>query len=183
MQSQQAGFTLIEVLVAFLIITVGLLGLGALQTSTMNNQLEAYQRAQVTVLVDDMANRVRANPVDAAAGSYSTTAIASTAYGTLSTTTNCAGLTNVIERDLCEWNELLAGVSAKAGTTAVGAPIGARGCLSVGPVSGSGEYVVRVAVAWQGLTPSAAPAAACGKDAYGDDTYRRVIYRDVAVRG
>ena len=64
------GFTLIEVLVAFLIITIGLLGLGAMQVNTMNDQFEANQRAYATWLVDDMASRIRANAPDAVAGAY-----------------------------------------------------------------------------------------------------------------
>ena len=59
--SDQTGFTLIEVLVTLLIIAIGLLGLGALQVNTMNDQFEANQRAYATSLVDDMASRIRAN--------------------------------------------------------------------------------------------------------------------------
>jgi len=51
----QTGFTLIEVLVTFLVTTIGLLGLAALQVNTINNGFEAQQRALVTALVDDMA--------------------------------------------------------------------------------------------------------------------------------
>ncbi len=44
------GFTLIEVLVTIVILAVGLLGLALLQTTSLNNQLEAYQRAQAHVV-------------------------------------------------------------------------------------------------------------------------------------
>ena len=64
------GFTLIEVLVTFLITTVGLLGLAALQVNTMNDQFEAIQRAQITAMVDDMAARIRMNPAAAGSGAY-----------------------------------------------------------------------------------------------------------------
>ncbi|NDH41803.1 MAG: type IV pilus modification protein PilV, partial [Gammaproteobacteria bacterium] len=61
----QTGFTLIEVLVTFLLTAIGLLGLASLQVNTINNGFEAQQRALVTTLVDDMAERVRMNPVGA----------------------------------------------------------------------------------------------------------------------
>ena len=68
--TQQAGFTLIEVLVTFLIVAIGLLGLGALQVNTMNNSFETYQRALVGSIVEDMAARIRMNPNAAMAGDY-----------------------------------------------------------------------------------------------------------------
>jgi type IV pilus assembly protein PilV len=52
---KQSGFTLIEVLVTFVVIALGLLGFGAMQVSTMNGSFEAYQRALVTSMVEDMA--------------------------------------------------------------------------------------------------------------------------------
>ncbi len=44
---------------------IGLLGLALLQTTSLNNQLEAYQRAQALLLLEDMANRIRVNSVAA----------------------------------------------------------------------------------------------------------------------
>ena len=67
---QQAGFTLIEVLVTLVIIAIGLLGLGALQLNTMNNSFDTYQRALVGSIVDDMAARIRMNSQAARAGDY-----------------------------------------------------------------------------------------------------------------
>ena len=48
---RHAGFTLIEVLVTFVIIAIGLLGLGALQVNTMNNSFDTHQRALVASMV------------------------------------------------------------------------------------------------------------------------------------
>jgi type IV pilus assembly protein PilV len=173
------GFTLIEVLVTFVIIAIGLLGLAALQVNTMNGQFEAYQRSMVTALVDDMAARIRVNPTDAKAGSY--TAQSGAYYGLQSTSTDCSALA-AAARDLCDWNAAIAGASTQSGGTNVGAPLGARGCIELGPASGSGETVLRVSVAWQGISPSVAPAIDCGENAFGDESYRRVVFRDVAVR-
>ncbi|MDO9212585.1 MAG: type IV pilus modification protein PilV [Methylococcales bacterium] len=55
------GFTLIEVLIAMLLLAVGLLGLAALQTSTLRSNLAAYNHGQATQLLYDMTDRIRAN--------------------------------------------------------------------------------------------------------------------------
>lgn len=58
----QAGFSLIEALIALVILSVGLLGIAAIQTQALLQSREAYLTSQATSLVQDMADRVRANP-------------------------------------------------------------------------------------------------------------------------
>lgn len=53
--------TLIEVLVTLVIISVGLLGIAALQLTTVRNNYDAFVRAQAAVLASDMLDRMRAN--------------------------------------------------------------------------------------------------------------------------
>lgn len=54
----------------------------------------------------------------------------------------------------------------------VGALIAARGCVSQpDPLAAPQVYVV--AVAWQGLRETGAPAAACGSGAYSSEATRR----------
>lgn len=55
------GFTLIEVLIAMLVLAIGLLGLATLQTYTLRSNLAAYNYGQATQLLYDMADRMRAN--------------------------------------------------------------------------------------------------------------------------
>ena len=55
------GFTLIEVLVAMLIIAIGILGIAALQYKGMQYNQDAYFRTQVNYLAYDMADRIRLN--------------------------------------------------------------------------------------------------------------------------
>lgn len=165
------GFTLIEVLITLLIVAIGLLGLAALQVNTLNKQFETLQRAQVTAMIEDMASRIRMNPTEAKSGAY---------YGTASGV-NCASLLGA-DRDLCEWNAMMSGASVEDQGVNLAAPLGVQGCIEAGPESGSGETVLRVSMAWQGVTKSAAPGISCGANDYGDESYRRVLFRDVAVR-
>lgn len=55
------GMTLIEVLVTLVIISVGLLGVAAMQLSTVRNNYDAFVRSQAAVLASDILDRVRAN--------------------------------------------------------------------------------------------------------------------------
>ena len=64
-RSSSRGFTMIEVLVTIAILMIGLLGLAALQTNATVAELEAYQRSQALVLVQDMADRISANKANA----------------------------------------------------------------------------------------------------------------------
>ncbi len=58
----QRGVSMIEVLVAVLIFTVGLIGLGGLLITATKSNASAYVRTQVTFLANNMADRMRANP-------------------------------------------------------------------------------------------------------------------------
>jgi type IV pilus assembly protein PilV len=64
------GFTLLEVMVALLVLSIGLLGLAALQTTALRANHEALMRTQATELAYDITDRMRANPVGVTAGDY-----------------------------------------------------------------------------------------------------------------
>jgi type IV pilus assembly protein PilV len=173
----QRGTTMIEVLVTIVILTIGLLGLAGLQTRLQSSEMEAYQRAQALVLVNDMAERIATNRANAAAyvtGSDSPLG----ADMTCSTST-----ATQVDRDIGEWCDALQGASETAtGNIRVGAVIGGRGCVED---LGNNEYLITVA--WQGLTPISAPSPACGQGEYNGgtactgDLCRRVITTVVRI--
>ena len=59
--NKNTGFTLIEVLIAMIILAVGLLGLAGLQATSLRNNQSAYNRSVATQLAYDIADRMRAN--------------------------------------------------------------------------------------------------------------------------
>lgn len=59
--SQNHGFSLVEVLVALLVLSIGLLGLAALQTTSLQYNTGSYFRTQATFLAYDIIDRMRAN--------------------------------------------------------------------------------------------------------------------------
>lgn len=71
--SHQRGFSLIEVLVAVLIFSIGLLGLASLMVMSTRSDQSAYMRTQVAFLAQSMADRMSANPVGVWNGDYNTT--------------------------------------------------------------------------------------------------------------
>lgn len=64
------GATLIEVMVALVIVAVGLLGLAGLQATSLQTNSNAEKRTQATIVANDMIERMRANPVGVAGGRY-----------------------------------------------------------------------------------------------------------------
>lgn len=55
------GFTLVEVLVSMVILSVGLLGLASLQSLALKDNQDAYLRSQANFLAYEMNDRLRAN--------------------------------------------------------------------------------------------------------------------------
>jgi type IV pilus assembly protein PilV len=68
--SRTRGMTLVEVLVSLVVLSVGLLGIAALQMTSLRNNLGAHLRSQATVLAYDVTDRMRANRTQATAGAY-----------------------------------------------------------------------------------------------------------------
>jgi len=184
----ERGFTMLEVLVALLILLIGLLGLAGLLVSTQQGEVEAYQRKQAAVLLQDMIDRLTSNPKAAGAAGqcYAFTTNTSTGSPALGTGSSggllcSAGSASQQTRgtaDLAAWHNALRGTAEQKGGANVGAIIDARGC-----VTNPSSEVYTISVAWRGLQPTVAPPAAytCGKDQYlnasgvADERLRRVI--------
>ncbi|MBZ2209386.1 type IV pilus modification protein PilV [Massilia soli] len=180
---RQRGTTLVEVLVTVVVLAFGLLGIAAFQAKAQAGSLEAYQRAQAVVLLEDMQARMSGNPEQIAA--Y----VTESPLGTEDTPGDCSEAEAGSARDKCEWSTALLGAAELKGADGAraGAMLGARGCITeiqaLSNTAGacrSGIY--QVTVAWQGLHATRAPNHTCGEGAYGDDeTLRRAIGMRVAV--
>ena len=97
---RMAGFTLLEVLVALVVLSIGLLGLSGLQTSSLRNNHAAFLRSQATLLKADIVDRMRANSDSAKAGDYDI------AYNATAGEVSCVGTcsaSDVADLDLFEW--------------------------------------------------------------------------------
>lgn len=112
---KQSGFTLLEILVALLVLAIGLLGLAGLMTSSMRNNLSASHRTQATWQAYDIVDRMRANRVAAISGSYTT------AFGAAACSPTAPGGTPP-QQDIANWKKQLAcALPAGDGSVAVNA--------------------------------------------------------------
>lgn len=181
MSSQkQSGFTLIEVLIAVVIFSVGLLSVASLQIVARKANYEAVQRTTASHLAQAMLERMRANRP--ALATYSSGGERQLGGGTIAAPANtcrnratpCVAA-NLALADLWDWEQLLDGAFEVAGGASVGGLVSPRACIRGN--GGTGAYTV--AIAWRASTESeVAPADACGAGlaVYGaSDEFRRVV--------
>jgi len=103
------GFSLIEVLVTLVVLSIGLLSLAALQVATLKNNNSALSRFEATTLMYDILDRMRANRTPAIAGNYN-----------IALTDNAPTCTVIASCDLRDWlNALSASLPAGDGSIAV----------------------------------------------------------------
>jgi len=95
----QVGFSLIEVLVSVFVLAVGLLGLANLQITSLKINQEAEQRSMAISQINEMADRMRANPVGITAGDYNNLS----GPPSLPTCNPCSP-TQIASRDFSIWN-------------------------------------------------------------------------------
>ena len=91
----QHGFTMLEVLISMIVISIGLLGYAGLQAASLKNGHVAYLRSQATIQAHDIVERMRVNRTAAIAGDYNV-AIGSSGGGS-----------GVAGNDLTEWKRNL----------------------------------------------------------------------------
>lgn len=91
----QRGIALLEVLIAFFVLSIGLMGLASLQIKSLQFNQGAYQRSQATVAANDILDRMRLNRKAAQADGYEVS-LGSTSGGS-----------GTAKDDLEEWLEFL----------------------------------------------------------------------------
>jgi type IV pilus assembly protein PilV len=104
-RTTQHGFTLLEVLIAVVILSVGLLGLAALQATSLKSNHASLTRSQIAILSYDMVDRMRANRPAMLLGDYNLPA--STQNTDCTTTTGCTPA-DMADHDYFEWSTLIA---------------------------------------------------------------------------
>ena len=85
-QGKQDGFTLLEVLIALLVLSIGLLGLAGLQTTALRSNQMAGMRTLAIQHAYGISDRMRANPTGVDAQLYVQNVTATVPTGT---TVNC----------------------------------------------------------------------------------------------
>ncbi len=109
-QTRHAGFTLIEVLIAVIVLSLGLLGIAALQANALKSNHSAVQRSQATMLAYFMMDAMRANRQAALNGSYNLGSAASPAC-------NAPSGSTLVAHDQAAWINALKQNLGNANTT------------------------------------------------------------------
>lgn len=175
---KSSGFSLLEVLIAMVVLSIGLLGIAGLQATSKRTSYEALQRTTAVMLTRDIIERMRTNPDQIAAynGTVDTTTI---------THNDCSAATctpvQLAAYDLFEWQQAILGASELSDTGVnTGGLVSPVGCITVAAACTSCS--VTVAIAWRGMTKLSDPSIdTCGNasgnydDTAGDNVFRRVI--------
>ena len=183
--TKSRGFSLLEILVAVLILAIGLLGMAGLQLVATRSVQESFQRSQAILLMQDMVDRINVNRKSARSFDLGTGYL-----GTGSSAT--CGVS--ADSDCQAWAQMLLGAAEKsAGGTSVGAMIGARGCIKYDattelenpPLSGvkipdTGIYTVTVV--WQSQDGFSPPSTVtCGTGLYPSESQKRYVFTQFRV--
>lgn len=139
----QTGVGLIEVLVALIIMSVGLLGIASLYVTALQAKTTSLSRMKAVTLAQDMADRIRANSSVASAYAIAV----SDTQTTLGNSQNCSGTTvtctdtQMALYDKYEWDKMI--YDSSRGMNLPGQPT-----RSV-TISGSSPTIITITLTWQ----------------------------------
>ncbi|HEX7029971.1 MAG TPA: type IV pilus modification protein PilV [Gammaproteobacteria bacterium] len=136
------GFTLLEVLIGVVVLSIGMLGVAALLINSLQNSGSAIFRTRAVMFAEDMADRIRAN--SAAGASYVATTATTGVDGNCSDTdttdaTDCTSQALALH-DIFQWKTRLA-------APRTGLPAG-DGSISRVPIAGSTLATYTITVQW-----------------------------------
>lgn len=182
---------MIEVLVAVAVLSIGLLGTAALQVQSKRASLGSVQRTLASMLVNDLFERMRANPTafDVYLNEMNPDLDVGESVGTEPTPVcdgpgagNACDPDELAEHDVWEWERLMIGVTEVAGTANTGGLVLPLACMTGPAGGGAGTYTI--SINWRGHSEftGAPPLDECGVSAdsryegeEGTDTLRRVV--------
>jgi type IV pilus assembly protein PilV len=102
---RQAGSSLIEVLVALLVLSGGMMGMAGLQTVSLRADQNAFFRTQATTMTVDIVERMRANLAAVEAGNYND--VGGGATGSCFTVAGCSDA-QMAAQDILDWTAAVA---------------------------------------------------------------------------
>jgi type IV pilus assembly protein PilV len=149
--SRAKGFTLVEVLVSLVVLSIGLLGIAKLMLLSSHSNDSAYLRSQATALAYEMLDNMRANrqealppnsSYDIAAATPVVFPFAGTACAT--TATACTSATQVALYDLFQWGMRL---NANSGLVPAGALPNGQGSVATA-TDPNNRTTVTIIVSW-----------------------------------
>lgn len=165
--TRRNGFTLLEVLIALLVMSIGLLGIGKLVMLSARANDSAYIRTQATALAYSILDDMRANRAAAFAGNYND--LMGVNPGTVACSP-CNGAQQA-QNDLAQWQGNVASPGVLAQGIAGEIPAG-QGSVTTAtvldPVTGASVTTATVVVQWNDAVAQQSLADAIGAAAPGN---------------
>lgn len=175
-----AGFSLIEVLIAMVILSIGVLGVTGLQLASKRNNQDSVQQTRAAALAQELVERMRANSASAGLSTYVLNSPDVVGMLDAEPSPACSEPDEICDpeqlalHDLWIWQQGLRGEedSLADDRTPTGGLVNAQACVE-GPGGGSGRYTVTIA--WRGGVPLADDQSIdCGAEAIDDTTGERL---------
>ncbi len=126
----QSGFTLVEVLVATVVLSLGLLGLAGMQTASMRYNQDAYLRSQAVAVANDIIDRMRTNQNGVIAGHYDAVDSRNDIPGDQGCADAPCTAEQIASQDIREWTDHFRDVYALGTAYAPTLPAGAFGTVT-----------------------------------------------------
>lgn len=111
---RQGGFTMMEIMIALLVLSVGLLGLAGLQLSSVRANNSSFFMSQAAWYAYDLADRIRANPGAVGGGTYENLDTDNVAAQNCMAGGGC-NPQQLAEHDAMEWAGMVANLPAGRG--------------------------------------------------------------------
>ena len=118
------GFTLVEVLIALVVLAIGMLGIAALLLNGLQSSRIALLRTQAVMLASDIGDRIRANRTGGTAYALTSGTTLSTP-SKLCTTAGQCNSSEIAAVDLYAWQQTVLAALPGATTAVTVAPVGA----------------------------------------------------------
>ena len=186
MGRSSSGFSLIEVLVALIILTIGLIGIFNLHVVAKRGSYESFQQTQAAYLAADIINRMKLNRSELAgyAGTYTGGLLKPDKSCDVSVGDGLAECTTADTQawDRYQWESLFRGSTEVVNNANVGGLDNAQGCVLIDAASRE----VTVIISWRGIRAVSDGSAAIDKFSQcsfsnGDDGAKRRAYSVTTV--
>lgn len=166
-KTNNAGFSLIEVLISGFILALGLLGLAGMQSMAIKSTVEIQQRSLANSLISDISERMQLNRLWLleTGNSYVITSLtdanlsAPSCVGSNGVFSDCSG-ENIKDNDLYEWKQKFTGADINSATAGEHGLVEADACIAVSSVSGSNGELVEIVISWFSTVKSKDAASA-----------------------
>ena len=170
------GFTMIELLIAVVVISIGILGTVAAQVLAKKASYDARQRTFATQVAEDVISRMRtvsaSNLLPRFAGTY--TGELNTPSKLCSTASSNCSATEVIDSELWHWEQFMLGELVTHSGKARSGLTKPTTCITVT------NEAVKVVVSWQGRVKTTKGGT---EDCGAESAYRRQLVFDSFVSG